>query len=196
MEYVRSDCSREEDVKALIAHVVEKYGRLDCVVNNAAGFNPNMPLHEVASEDFQRVPNTDVGGVFYMMKYAASQMLMRGTRGCIVNVSSCTSMHELAGLAPYQAAKAAVNALTRTAALDYAKDGNRVNAVLPAMMETEALQKTRVAAPKTYAIYESHIPTHHITTPAEVANTIAYLCTADARPITGALIIVDECASV
>lgn len=195
-EYVCADSSKEEDVKALIKHIAEKYGKLDCVVNNAAGFNPNMPLHQVTSEEFSHVLATDVQGVFMVMKYAIEQMLTQEKRGCIVNISSCTSVHERAGLSPYQAAKAAVNSMTRTAALDYAKEGIRVNAVLPGMMETEALQAVRTKDPTMFAVYQSHIPTGCITTPREVGNTVTYLCTDDARPVTGALIVVDECASV
>lgn len=191
-EFCRSDSSKEDEVQALISYVAQKYGSVDCVVNNAAGFSPNMPLNELTADDFEHVINSDINSIFYMMKYSVNQMLTQETRGSIVNISSCTSILERPGLSPYQAAKSAVNSMTKTAALDYAKEGIRINAVLPGMMETDALKAVKENDPDSYAIYQSHIPTGHITTPDEVANAVTFLCTPDARPITGALIVVDE----
>ena len=196
IEYVKSDISDENAVKDLIAYIAEKYGRLDYVVNNAAGFNPSMPLHQVDSKDFNHVLNVDVMGTFYCMKYAIEQMLTQETKGNIVNISSCTALSERKGLSPYIAAKHAVNGMTRVAALDYARDGIRINAVCPGMIQTPSMLETKRNDPAAYERYTNNIPTGHIATPDEIASTVVFLCSDEAKSTTGVLYAVDNASSI
>ena len=191
IEYVKADISVEEQVKALISHIVNKYGRLDCAINNAAGFNPVTPLHETSLTDVQRVINVDLMGTFICMKYEIEQMLKQPEKGCIVNTSSIVGEKPLIGLMPYNAAKAGVNAMTKTAALDYAAEGIRINAVCPGIIETEALAETRVNDPAAYARYASSTPMNIISSPSDIAGAVIWLCSEAAGVVTGALVNVD-----
>jgi NAD(P)-dependent dehydrogenase (short-subunit alcohol dehydrogenase family) len=139
--FVRSDVSSEADVQALMQKAIATYGKLNCAFNNAGIGGAVKPLHGQSIEDFDKVMSINARGVFLCMKYEIQQMLSQGA-GVIINNSSTNSLIALPGISPYSASKHAVMGLTRTAALDYAKQGIRINAVNPGPVATELMARS------------------------------------------------------
>lgn len=188
--FVRSDVSSEEDVKTLIQKTVEAYGKLDCAFNNAGIEPPAKPLHEQTVEDFDKLMTINVRGLFLCMKYEVQQMLAQGF-GVIVNNSSMGGLIGFAGLSPYIASKHAVMGLTRSAALDYAKQGIRVNAINPGIIKTAMIDRTIENTGSTASDFASGVPMGRLGQPEEIAKTVVFLCSDAASYITGQPLVVD-----
>jgi NAD(P)-dependent dehydrogenase (short-subunit alcohol dehydrogenase family) len=185
--FVRSDVSSEAEVKALIQTTIEQYGRLDCAFNNA-GIDPSpKPLHEQSVEDFDKLMAINVRGLFLCMKYEIQQMLTQGA-GVIVNNSSMGGLIAFPGISPYNASKHAVMGLTRSAALDYAQKGIRINAVNPGMIATDMMNRLADGNPEQMA---STIPMGRMGRAEEIAATVVFLCSDAASYITGQPIVID-----
>ena len=185
--FVRSDVSSEAEVKALIQKTVEYYGRLDCAFNNAGIDPPTKPLHEQSVADFDKLMAINVRGLFLCMKYEIQQMLTQGV-GVIVNNSSMGGLIAFAGMSPYIASKHAVMGLTRSAALDYAKQGIRINAVNPGIIATDMMDRLADGNPDQMA---SIVPMGRLGQAKEIAATVVFLCSDAASYITGQPIVVD-----
>jgi NAD(P)-dependent dehydrogenase (short-subunit alcohol dehydrogenase family) len=187
--FVRSDVSNEAEVKTLVQTTVEKFGKLDCAFNNA-GIDPSVkPLHEQLIEEFDKLVSINVRGVFLCMKYEIEQMLSQGA-GVIVNNSSMGGLIAFPGISPYIASKHAVMGLTRSAALDYAKRGIRINAVNPGLIVTammDRLDPTTTRSPDSAPT----VPMGRMGTPEEVAQTVVFLCSDAASYITGQPLVID-----
>jgi NAD(P)-dependent dehydrogenase (short-subunit alcohol dehydrogenase family) len=166
---------------------VNHFGRLDAAFNNAGmSFRPT-PLADLALGDFERLMAVNATGVFLAMKYEIPAMIDAGG-GAIVNMASTAGMKAVPGIAPYVASKHAVIGLTKVAALDYAAQGVRVNALAPGPIDAGplTLQPAAVRAQAGAAI-----PVARIGRPEEVARAAAWLCSAEALFITGAVLPVD-----
>ena len=187
--FVRSDVSSEADIQALIQKTVETYGRLDCAFNNAGIESPTKPLHEQSLEQFDKLMAINVRGLFLCMKYEIQQMLIQGT-GVIINNSSMGGLIAFAGVSPYIASKHAVMGLTRSAALDYAKQGIRINAVNPGLIATEMMNRlsSEGVTPEQFA---SIVPMGRMGQSEEIASTVVFLCSDAASYITGQPIVID-----
>lgn len=188
--YVHSDASKEEDIKALVLHTVATYGRLDCAFNNAGVESPVKPLHEQSIEEFDNLMAINVRGVFLCMKYEIEQMLTQGS-GAIVNTSSVLGLIGLPGGSPYVANKHAVMGLTRSAALDYALQGIRINAVNPGSTATENFDRVLMKMGITADDFAAMIPMGRIAQAEEVAQAVVYLCSDAASYITGQPLTID-----
>lgn len=187
--FVRSDVSSEAEVKALIEKTVASYGSIDVVFNNAGIESPTKPLHKQSVEDFDKLMAINVRGLFLCMKYELQQMVTQGA-GVIINNSSMGGIIAFAGLSPYIASKHAVMGLTRSAALDYAKQGIRINAVNPGIIATEMMDRLSTAG-NTLEQLASIVPMGRLGESAEIATTVVFLCSDAASYITGQSLLVD-----
>ena len=187
---VKTDVADAASVASLVKRTVEAYGRLDVAVNNAGIGGGNMPLLEVSEELFDRVIATNLKGVFLGMKYEIPAILASGG-GAIVNLSSTVGLVGTgAGIAPYVASKHGVVGLTKAAALEYARQHIRVNAVAPGTTLTP-VNEHWVADEQIRQRITGGIPLGRVADPSEIAETILWLCSDAASYVTGVTLPVD-----
>ena len=188
--FVHADVSKSNDVQELISRAVSTYGRLDCAYNNA-GIEGYMSgrLHEYPEETWDRLVDINIKGVWLCLKYEIPLMLEQGG-GAIVNTASVAGLVGARRLSAYIASKHAVVGLTKAAALEYAQDGIRVNAVCPGTIDTPMMDRL-IAGWKTDEDMNTRQPIGRLGTPAEVAETVAWLCSDAASLVTGIAMAVD-----
>lgn len=179
---VKCDVASESDVIASVAQTLERFGRFDALVNNA-GLMVFKPLEEQTGEDWRRVLSVDLLGAFYFIKQAFLHMKKGGT---IVNVSSIHAVETTPLVSAYAAAKAALVSLTRSASLEGAARGIRVNAILPGAVDTPMLWNN----PNVKSGLE-HIDRRSLGKPEDIAATIAFLLAEEAEFVRGSYLIVD-----
>jgi NAD(P)-dependent dehydrogenase (short-subunit alcohol dehydrogenase family) len=188
--FVRSDVSSEVEVQALVEKAIATYGRLDCAFNNAGIAPPLKPLHEQTIEDFDKLMSINVRGLFLCMKYEIQQMLNQGS-GVIVNNSSIGGLIAYPGVSPYIGSKHAVMGLTKSAALEYAKQGIRINAINPGFIATEMMARAFDQMDGTPDNLTSMIPMDRLGQAAEIAQAVVFLCSDAASYITGQPLTID-----
>lgn len=183
-----ADVSKPDQVEAMIAFALHRTGRIDGLVNNAGIGGVLQPTGSYPPEEWHRVIDVNLHGVFYGMRYAIPEMAKAGG-GAIVNISSILGSVGFANAAPYVAAKHALLGLTKCAALEHAKDGVRVNAVGPAFIHTPLVDSALDAATQE-ALAGMHA-LGRMGTPSEVASLVVYLLSDRASFITGSYHLVD-----
>jgi NAD(P)-dependent dehydrogenase (short-subunit alcohol dehydrogenase family) len=190
--FVQVDVSNATEVEAMISKTVETYGRLDCAHNNAGiGSRPRASLHECLEETWDRVLGINLKGVWLCMKYEIIQMLKQGG-GTIVNTASIMGLvGSWSGTSAYNASKHGVVGLTKTAALEYAKSGIRVNAVCPGYIRTPLLESTLTSRPDMEEQIVSRHPVGRMGHPEEIAEAVVWLCSDAASFVTGHTMTVD-----
>jgi NAD(P)-dependent dehydrogenase (short-subunit alcohol dehydrogenase family) len=188
--FVRTDISSSADVQAMVRRAVEAFGGLDCAVNNAVRFIDRQPLAEISDEDWAATSSVNITGTFLCMKYEIRAMLERGG-GAIVNIGSGRENTGEAGLSWYLGAKQAIYGMMRCAAVDYAEEGIRINAVAPGPMWTPALRETAEKRPGHLDAHIAHIPMRRIGEPEEVAEAAIWLCSPAASYVTGVTLSAD-----
>ena len=188
-EFVRADVRNEEDVRKLIDKTVERFGRLDVAVNNAGTEGTPGPITEQTAESYAATFDTNVLGTLLSMKHELRVMLAQGI-GSIVNVSSTYGRTGAAGASIYAASKHAVEGLTKSAALEVAGTGVRVNVVAPGPIETPMLNRF-TGTDERKAGLVSRVPLKRAGRPEEIAQTIAFVASDKASFITGASYTVD-----
>ena len=188
--FVKADVSQAADVETLITQTVETYGRLDCAFNNA-GIEGGMKLTiDCTKEEFDRTIAVNLTGVWLCMKYEVQQMLSQGG-GAIVNTASAAGLVGFPSLPDYVASKHGVVGLTKTAALEYAKSGIRVNAVCPGVIQTPMVERGAQLSPGFDELAVSMEPVGRFGQPAEVGEAVVWLCSDAASFVTGHPMVVD-----
>ena len=191
--FVPADVSRAADVEALVKAAIQKFGRLDCAVNNAGISGPRYtPIADVTEEQWDEVMNINVKGVWLCMKHEIPAMLANGG-GSIVNIASIYGLKPSdAGTAAYSTSKHAVIGLTTSAASDYGQMAIRVNAVAPGFTRSEMVNPERPGAAERYkALLARHSGMNRFGKAEEAANAIVWLCSDQASYVNGAVLTVD-----
>ncbi len=188
--FVKADVSQAADVETLVAKTVETYGRLDCAFNNAGIEGSVKPTIDCTEEEFDRTIAVNLTGVWLCMKYEIQQMLSQGG-GTIVNTASAAGLVGFPGLPDYVASKHGVVGLTKTAALEYAKSGIRVNAVCPGVIQTPMVERGAQLSPGFDELAVSMEPVGRFGQPAEIGEAVVWLCSDAASFVTGIPMQVD-----
>jgi NAD(P)-dependent dehydrogenase (short-subunit alcohol dehydrogenase family) len=192
--FVPVDLCDEAQITAAVRTVLDRYGRLDCAAN-CAGFDANAPFLDLTAADFDQMFGTNVRGLFLCMREEIGAM-RRGGGGAIVNVGSIAGLRVTPENSLYGASKSAANMLTRSAAVEAAKWGIRVNEVAPGPVKTQMLQEflDRAAQSGSRVTLEdvaSRLPLGQVLSPEDIAASILFLCSPKAANITGAQLVVD-----
>jgi NAD(P)-dependent dehydrogenase (short-subunit alcohol dehydrogenase family) len=188
--FVKTDVSQTADVQALVSKTVEKFGRLDIAFNNAGIEGAWIPIVDQSEEAWDSTININLKGVWLCLKYEIRQMLKQGSGGAICNMSSVAGWIGSAGAATYCASKHGVIGLTKSAALETARNGIRVNAVCPAVVETPMGERI-FGAPemKKYAL--GLHPIGRFGNPMEIAEAVLWMCSDKASFMTGQSLVLD-----
>ena len=189
-EFIRADVRHEDDVRKLVDQTVARFGRLDAAINNAGTEGQSGPLVEQTAETYATIFDTNVLGVLFSLKHELRVMLAQGS-GSIVNVSSVAGKKGFPGAALYVASKHAVEGLTKSAALEGAAAGVRVNAVAPGPIQTDMLERFTGNNADAKAGFLSAVPAQRAGTVEEIAQTIVFLASDKAPYLTGQSIAVD-----
>jgi NAD(P)-dependent dehydrogenase (short-subunit alcohol dehydrogenase family) len=188
--FVKTDVSKAADVEALIKNTSEKFGRLDVAFNNAGTEGVWVPIARQSEADWDRTIEINLKGVWLCLKYEIRQMLKQGGGGAIVNMSSVTGLIGTAGAAAYGASKHGVIGLTKSAALETAKSGIRVNAICPAVIET-AMGERLFGSPAAHKFVLGCHPIGRFGKPMEVAEAVVWMCSDRASFMTGQSLVLD-----
>ncbi|MFD2173988.1 glucose 1-dehydrogenase [Rhodobacter lacus] len=187
--YLKTNVSETADVQALVNLADSRFNGLDVAFNNAGILPATKPLADVTEAEFDRILAVDLRGVFLSMKYEIPLMLRSGG-GAIINTSSVAGVVADPGMAPYAAAKHGVAGLTRAAALDYATQNIRINALAPGLIETPMTQRW-LADPEISASLMANSPMKRAAKPEEIAATVLLLASPGATFVNGAVFVAD-----
>jgi NAD(P)-dependent dehydrogenase (short-subunit alcohol dehydrogenase family) len=187
---IKTDVSKAAEVEAMVKAAVKKYRRLDCAFNNAGIGGLGKTTDEYTEEEFDRTIAINLKSVWLGMKYEIPQMVKQGS-GCIVNTASIVGLVAMGGLSAYVASKHGVIGLTKTAALEYARKGVRVNAVCPGIFETPLNQVYWDKFPGSKEEMLKSVPIGRYGQPSEVAEAVVWLCSDAASFVHGHPMVVD-----
>ena len=190
---ITGDVAEEADVANMVARTVSAFGRLDCAFNNAgvAGRSvgpPGQRTHELSQSSVAKMLAINLMGVFLCLKHEIAQMLTQGGGGAIVNTASIAGLIGLATSAHYVAAKHGVVGLTKSAAIEYAQDGIRVNCVNPGYIKTPMTKETM---DERFDEIMAKVPVRRLGIPEEIAEAVVWMCSEKASFMTGASHVVD-----
>lgn len=187
----RLDISSKDEWDAIVKYIIDKYGRIDVLANNAGVASTGAPMEEMSLErDWDMLINCNLTGTFYGLYTVIPHMVEQGG-GSIVNTSSYVATVALSGVTGYTAAKGGINALTRAAAADYAKKGVRCNSVSPGATLTPAVAELLETMPDVIdgLVKDCVIP--RLGTPEDIANAFVYLASDESSYVTGQNLLVD-----
>jgi NAD(P)-dependent dehydrogenase (short-subunit alcohol dehydrogenase family) len=192
--YWHMDVTREKEVEVVFADVVQVYGRIDTLVNNAGISGVDKPTHEITEEEWDQVMAVNVKGVFLCTKHVIRHMRRTGG-GSIVNLSSIYGLIGNSDIPPYHASKGAVRLMSKNDALIYAKDGVRVNSVHPGFIWTPLVEELGKRSPLGVSAFRKQLddlhPIGHVGKPEDVAYGVLYLASDEACFVTGSELVID-----
>ncbi|HWD42988.1 MAG TPA: SDR family oxidoreductase [Actinomycetota bacterium] len=188
--FVEGDVSASASAEAIVRTAVDHYGRLDCAYNNAGIEGAQAPIAEATEDNWDRVLSINLKGVWLCMKHELAHMAAHGG-GAIVNTASVAGLVGFPGISAYCASKGGVVMLTKTAALEYATQGIRVNAVCPGVIRTPMIDRFLGGSAEAEAEFVALEPVERMGTPEEVAEAVVWLCSDAASFVTGHAMPVD-----
>ena len=185
------DVTSEAQVEGLVASTVSAFGSLDCAFNNAGITHPSRLFHELTLDQWNEMIAVNLTSVFLCMKHEIAQMLAQGRGGAIVNTASGAAIVPAPGQPHYTAAKRGVVGLTTYAADELNNQGIRVNAICPGMIDTPMVASWRESSPEMAEAVIAHMPGQRMGLPEEVAEAAVWLCSDEARWVSGDTMVVD-----
>lgn len=188
--FVRTDVTDEPDVQALVAETVKRLGRLDCAVNNAGTTGDGGLVQDLSLDNWTRVLRVNLTSVFLCLKHELVVMQEQGS-GAVVNMASGAGLIAVPGMSPYAASKHGVLGLTKTAAVENAKTGVRINAICPGSTDTPMLRATMERDPRMEKLILASTPSGRLGLPEEIAEAAVWLCSDRASFVTGDSMVVD-----
>lgn len=188
--FIKCDVSKTEDVKAMIKKTISTFGRLDYAFNNAGIEGSNGITHECTEENWDKTISVNLKGIWLCMKNQIPEMLKQG-KGVIINCASIAGLVGYPGLPAYVASKHGIIGLTKSAALEYAKLGIRVNAVCPGAIKTPMIDRITGNKKEVEEQFAGMEPIGRLGQPEEVANAVLWLCSDEASFVTGHAMAVD-----
>ena len=189
--FIPADVSQAELANAMVSATMSRFGRLDFAFNNAGIEGDPGPIELCSDQNWERTLAVNLTGVFLCMRAEIPAIRDSGGQGALVNCASIAGLNGFPGLAAYVASKHGVNGLTRSAALELAADGIRVNSVCPGAIETEMIQRIKVEQPELIERTVAAHPLGRLGQPEEIAACVIWLCSAGAGFVTGQAIAVD-----
>ncbi|HVN89227.1 MAG TPA: SDR family oxidoreductase [Candidatus Binataceae bacterium] len=189
--FIRCDVSKASEAEALVATAVKHFGRLDCAFNNAGISGKLAKTAEDTEDNFDRIMAVNLRGVWLCMKYEILQMVKQGSGGAIVNTASAAGLVGSHGMPAYTASKHGVIGLTKTAALEYARNNIRINAVCPGVIDTPMVGGMVGSHPRLKDILVSTEPVARLGQPQEIAEAATWLLSDYASFVTGCAMPVD-----
>jgi NAD(P)-dependent dehydrogenase (short-subunit alcohol dehydrogenase family) len=188
--FVRCDVSSSKEVTALMNQCISTYGQLDYAFNNAGIEGVQGKTHECSEENWDQTISINLKGIWLCMKMEIPYMLKNG-KGVIVNCSSVAGLNGFPGLPAYVASKHGIVGLTKTAALEYAEQGIRINAVCPGVIHTNMIDRLTGKSKETEKQFTEMEPVGRMGTPEEIAEAVIWLCSDAASFVTGVAMPVD-----
>lgn len=192
--FVKTDVTDPASVEALVQQAVNQYGRLDVLMNNAGIDGEQAPLAESTIENWRKVLSINLDGVFFGLKYGIAAMLKQGVGGVVLNTASTAGMVGFGGIPPYTASKAAVINMTRAAAIEYAPQHIRVNAICPSVVMTPLVEHFIQSSTDPEAMrktFENMNPLPGAPKPSDIAAAALFLVSDEAAFITGVALPID-----
>jgi NAD(P)-dependent dehydrogenase (short-subunit alcohol dehydrogenase family) len=193
--FIQCNVSIEKEVENLVSETIKVFGRLDFAFNNA-GVGPDgkrvpvLPITDITEEIWDKTLDTNLKGAFFCMKHEIRQMLKQGHGGAIINTASIGGLKFIPNFGAYAASKSGLIGLAKTAALEYAENGIRINVVCPGPTGGTLLMENITACNPEQRL-EQGIPMGRVATTEEIANTVLWLCSNDSSFITGQAVSVD-----
>ncbi|MBG6109617.1 NAD(P)-dependent dehydrogenase (short-subunit alcohol dehydrogenase family) [Flavobacterium sp. CG_9.10] len=188
--FIKCDVSKTTDVKAMVTKVIAAFGRLDYAFNNAGIEGTSATTQDCSEENWDKTIGVNLKGIWLCMKYEIPEILKQG-KGVIINCSSVAGLVGFAGLPAYVASKHGVIGLTKTAALECAKLGIRVNAVCPGVIKTPMMDRLTGNKKEVEDQFTNLEPVGRMGQPEEIANAVVWMCSDEASFITGLAMAVD-----
>jgi NAD(P)-dependent dehydrogenase (short-subunit alcohol dehydrogenase family) len=188
--FIKCDVSKDKEVSAMVEKTVKTFGKLDFAFNNAGIEGVSRPTHELSEENWDKVLNTNLKGIWLCMKYELQQMLKQGG-GAIVNTSSVAGLVGFQGIPAYTASKHGIVGLTKATALEYAKQNIRINTVSPGVIKTPMIDRFTGNQKEVEKQFAAQEPVGRLGQPEEVAAAVTWLCSEGASFVTGVALPVD-----